>query len=143
MLRPRRAERERGPRPALGAGGPWLLDVVVVVVAGGLLVGWYGVGAVLAGLIAGRFLRRFDGWGWVSAAAMLLVGAGLSWDRITQASWANEWRQAWSLVAVACLVAALGSSLPTRLAALVLARRATPPPSERPVVRSEPSASPP
>ena len=143
VLRPRRAERERGPRPALGAGGPWLLDVVVVVVAGGLLVGWYGVGAVLGGLVAGRFLRRFDGWGWVSAAAMLLVGAGLSWDRITQASWANEWRQAWSLVAVACLVAALGSSLPTRLAALVLARRATPPPSERPVVRSEPSASPP
>jgi len=121
VLWPRRSVRQREPRPALGTGAPWLLDVVVVVAAGGLLVGWYGVGAMLAGLVAGRVLRR-DGWGWLSAAAMLLVGAGLSWDRITQASWANDWRQAWSLAAVACLVAALGSSLPMRLRALLLGR---------------------
>ncbi|HEX5090303.1 MAG TPA: alpha-(1-_3)-arabinofuranosyltransferase family protein [Nocardioides sp.] len=119
LLRPRRSVRERRDLPALVPGVPGLLDVVVVVVAGGLLAGWYGVGALGAGLVAGRVFRRLDLWGGLSAAAMLLVGAGLTWDRITEASWANEWRQAWSLVAVACLTAALGTALPSGLRGLL------------------------
>jgi arabinofuranan 3-O-arabinosyltransferase len=111
LLRPRRSARERSPRPALAAGGPGLLDVAVVLAAGGLLVGWYGLAAVAAALVAGVAVRRFEGWGALAGAAMLLAGAGLSWDRITQATWANEWRQSWSLVAAACLVAALATTL--------------------------------
>jgi arabinofuranan 3-O-arabinosyltransferase len=87
------------------------LDAVVLLAAGGLLVGWYGVGAVALAIAAGVAVRRFDGWSGLAGAAMLLAGAGLSWDRITQASWANDWRQAWSLVAVACVVAALATQL--------------------------------
>jgi arabinofuranan 3-O-arabinosyltransferase len=105
-LRPRRRD-ESEPLPALGIGRAGVLDVVVVVAAAGLLAGWYGVGAAVVALVAGFAVRRFDGWGWLAAGAMLLVGAGLSWDRITLASWANDWRQGWSLVAVACVVAAL------------------------------------
>jgi arabinofuranan 3-O-arabinosyltransferase len=107
LARPRRSVRERSPLPALGAGRAGVLDVAVALLAGGLLVGWYGVLAVLLALLAGLVTRRPDGWALLSGAAMLLAGAGLSWDRITQQDWANEWRQAWSLVAVACLVAAL------------------------------------
>jgi arabinofuranan 3-O-arabinosyltransferase len=106
LVRPRRGRPEL---PALAAGRVGLLDLVVVVTAGGLLAGWYGLAAVGAAVAAGLAVRRFDGWGALSAGAMLLVGAGLSWDRITQEDWANDWRQAWSLVAVACLVAALAS----------------------------------
>ena len=79
----------------------------MVLAAGGLLVGWYGLAAVAVALVAGVALSRFDGWGALAAAAMLMVGAGLSWDRITQETWANEWRQGWSLAVVAFLVAAL------------------------------------
>jgi len=110
-LRPRRSVRELAPLPALRAGPVGPLDVVVVLAVGGLLVGWYGLGAVALALVAGLAVRRFDGWGAAAGAAMLVAGAGLSWDRITQATWANEWRQGWSLLAVACLVAALASAL--------------------------------
>ena len=92
-----------------------LLDVVVVLAAGGLLVGWYGLAAVAVALVAGVAVRRFEGWAALAAAAMLMVGAGLSWDRITQETWANEWRQGWSLAVVACLVAALATGLAIRV----------------------------
>jgi arabinofuranan 3-O-arabinosyltransferase len=109
-LRPRRKLLDRAPLPTLAPGRVGILDAGAALAAGGLLVGWYGVGAVAAAILAGLAVRRFDGWGALAGAAMLLVGAGLSWDRITLASWANEWRQAWSLVAVACLVAALAAA---------------------------------
>ncbi|MDX6375121.1 MAG: arabinofuranan 3-O-arabinosyltransferase, partial [Nocardioidaceae bacterium] len=111
VLRPRRPAREKPALPALVPGRVGLVDVVVVLTAGGLLVGWYGLAAVAAALVAGVAVRRFEGWGTLAAAAMLMVGAGLSWDRITQASWANEWRQAWSLVVIGCVVAALATML--------------------------------
>jgi arabinofuranan 3-O-arabinosyltransferase len=110
LVRPRRSRAAHSHLPALVTGRVGLLDGAVAFAAGGLLVGWYGVAAVAVAVVAGLAARRFDGWGGLAAAAMLLVGAGLSWDRITQASWANEWRQAWSLVAVACVVAALAAS---------------------------------
>ncbi len=100
-----------GPAP----GRVGVLDAAVALAAGGLLVGWYGVAAVAVALVAGVAVRRFEGWGGLAAAAMLLVGAGLSWDRITQETWANEWRQAWSLAVVASLVAALATGLGSRV----------------------------
>jgi arabinofuranan 3-O-arabinosyltransferase len=117
VLRPRRPAHEKPALPALVPGRVGLLDVVVVLTAGGLLVGWYGLAAVAAALVAGVAVRRFDGWGALAAAAMLMVGAGLSWDRITQASWANEWRQAWSLAVIGCVVAALATGLASGLTA--------------------------
>jgi hypothetical protein len=93
-----------------------VLDAVVAVVAGGLLVGWYGVAAVGAALVLGVAVRRFEGWPALAAVSMLMVGAGLSWDRITRESWANEWRQGWSLAVIACVVAALATGLATRRA---------------------------
>jgi arabinofuranan 3-O-arabinosyltransferase len=113
-LRPRRSAEHKEPRPALEPGRAGVLDVVVVVVAGGLLVGWWGVAAVGAALVLGVAARRFEGWPALAAASMLMVGVGLSWDRITQASWANEWRQGWSLAVVACVVAALATGLVRR-----------------------------
>ena len=74
-----------------------------------------GLAAVAVALVAGVAARRFEGWAALAAAAMLMVGAGLSWDRITQETWANEWRQAWSLAVVACLVAALATGLAIRV----------------------------
>ena len=114
LLPPRRRAAEKKPLPALVPGRVGLLDVVVVVAAGGLLVGWYGLAAVAVALVAGVAVRRFEGWAGLAAVAMLMVGAGLSWDRITQETWANEWRQGWSLAVVACLVAALATGLATR-----------------------------
>ena len=113
-LRPRRGKAAPADLPALVPGRVGVLDAAVALAAGGLLVGWYGVAAVAVAIAAGIVGRRFEGWGGLAAAAMLLVGAGLSWDRITLESWANEWRQAWSLVVVACLVAALASGCARR-----------------------------
>ncbi len=115
LLPPRRRAAEKKPLPALVPGRVGLLDVVVVVAAGGLLVGWYGLAAVAVALVVGVAVRRFEGWAALAAAAMLMVGAGLSWDRITQETWANEWRQGWSLAVVACLVAALATGLAIRV----------------------------
>jgi arabinofuranan 3-O-arabinosyltransferase len=113
-VRPRRQAADQEPLPALGIGRAGVFDVLVVLGAGGLLAGWYGVGAVAAALVAGFTARRFDGWGWLAAGAMLLVGAGLSWERITREPWANEWRQGWSLAVIACVVAALATGLVRR-----------------------------
>ena len=111
LVRPRRRTLDKDPLPSLLPGPAGPLDVAVALAAGGLLVGWYGLAAVALALVAGVAVRRFEGWGALAAASMLMVGAGLSWDRITQEAWANEWRQGWSLAAVACLVAALATGL--------------------------------
>ena len=74
--------REAASRAACRPRG--LLDVVVALAAGGLLVGWWGLAAVAVALVAGVAVRRFEGWAALAAAAMLMVGAGLSWDRITR-----------------------------------------------------------
>jgi arabinofuranan 3-O-arabinosyltransferase len=116
LVRPRRAEAAPAPLPALAAGRAGVLDALVAVGAGGLLVGWYGVAAVVAALVLGVSVRRFEGWPVLAAGSMLLVGAGLSWDRITRESWANEWRQGWSLAVVACVVGALATGIRLRAA---------------------------
>ena len=100
----------------------------MLLAAGGLLVGWYGLAVIAAAIAGGVLVRRFEGWALLAGAAMLLVGTGLSWDRITQETWANEWRQAWSLVAIACVVAALAATLgrPRRPRLARLPRRSRP-----------------
>ena len=100
--------RRRVDLPALGPGRVGVLDLLVVAVAGALLGGVLGLVAFgVAGLLGLVLARRFSGWGLLAGLAMVLVGLGLSWTRITGADWANDWRQVWSLVALACVVGAL------------------------------------
>ena len=87
-----------------------MLDGTVAVVAGGLLVGWWGLAAMLCGIALGLLLRRFQGWPVLAALAVLTGCLALVWDWMTGQSWAVEWTQAWSLVAVALCVAALAGS---------------------------------
>jgi arabinofuranan 3-O-arabinosyltransferase len=100
--------RRREQPSALAPGRVGLLDVVVTLVAGGLLAGTLGVAAfALAGLLGLAVRRRGVEWAPLAALAMVLVGVGLAWDRVNRADWANDWRQSFSLAAVACVVAAL------------------------------------
>jgi arabinofuranan 3-O-arabinosyltransferase len=109
-LLPVRRRDDREELPALAAGRVGVLDAVVVLVAGGLLAGAPGVGALLLGGLLGLATRRRSvEWGLLAALAMVGVGLGLSWDPVNEASWANDWRQGWSLAAVACVVAALAA----------------------------------
>ena len=98
---------------ALATGRPGLLDAAVAVAAGGLLVGWWGLGACAAGLLLGRLLRqRFDGWAVLAGLTFLVASLAMTWSELNARSWAVEWTQAWSLVAVAAAVAALAGRPP-------------------------------
>jgi arabinofuranan 3-O-arabinosyltransferase len=117
-LWPRRhAVRESAP--VLQPGRPGLSDVVVVVGAGALLAGWWGLAAVVAAVVVGIVWRRVE-WGWLAGLALLVGGLGLSQEQIAERSWALTWSQAWILGAVGLLVAALpalrvrGLAIPSR-----------------------------
>jgi arabinofuranan 3-O-arabinosyltransferase len=102
--------RRRHELPALAEGRVGLLDLAVVLVAGGLLAGVWGLAGFGAAVAVGLLTRRRTvEWGTAAALAMVLAGLGLSWDRINEADWANDWRQGWSLAAIAFVVAALAA----------------------------------
>ncbi|MBZ5736879.1 alpha-(1-_3)-arabinofuranosyltransferase domain-containing protein [Nocardioides mangrovi] len=91
----------------LVAGRPGVLDLVVVGAAGGLLAGWWGLGATAVAVVAGLVLRRFDGWAWLAGLALLVGCLSLTTDTLTRQTWAVTWSQGWSIGAVALIVAAL------------------------------------
>jgi arabinofuranan 3-O-arabinosyltransferase len=93
--------------PPLVAGRPGLLDLVVVLGAGALLAGWWGLGGSAVAVVAGLVLRRFVAWSWLAGLALVTGALALSADRITRQSWAVTWSQAWLLAAVCLAVAAL------------------------------------
>ena len=103
--------RRRTPRtvlPALQTGRPGLLDLVVVLAVPALLAGWWGVLAAGGAIVVATVLRKvFHGWSLLAGLAFIVGALAMSWDRLTEQSWAVEWTQAWSLVAIVCLVAGL------------------------------------
>ncbi|QIG42644.1 DUF3367 domain-containing protein [Nocardioides anomalus] len=102
--------RRRTGLARLADGRVGILDVLVVVAAGGLLAGGWGIAAFVVAAVLGRLTSRWLGaWGLLAALGALLVGVGLSWAPINEADWANDWRQVCSLAAVACVVAALAT----------------------------------
>jgi arabinofuranan 3-O-arabinosyltransferase len=105
-LWPRRRRSAREDAPVLAAGRPGVADLVVVLGAGALLGGWWGLAGFAAAIVVGLVWRRVE-WGWLAGLALLVGGLALSQEQITQRSWALTWSQAWILGAVALLVAAL------------------------------------
>ncbi len=104
---PRRVESGR-VLPALETGRPGLLDLVVAFAVPALLAGWWGVIAAGATIVVATILRRvFHGWALLAGLAFIIGATAMSWDRLTEQSWAVEWTQAWSLVAIVCLVGGL------------------------------------
>ncbi|HEU5038321.1 MAG TPA: alpha-(1-_3)-arabinofuranosyltransferase family protein [Nocardioides sp.] len=95
--------------PPLAAGRPGVPDLVVVLGAGALLAGWWGLAGVAAGLVLGLAMRRFAGWPWLAGGALVTGALALSTDRLTRQSWAVSWSQAWLLAAVCLTVAALAA----------------------------------
>lgn len=93
---------------SLTAGRAGILDVVVGVGVLALAAGWWGVlaGAVI---VVGRLLgvRIADGWAVLGGISLLVGSLALSWDRLVASSWAVEWTQAWTLVALAMVLGAL------------------------------------
>lgn len=90
-------------------GRPGVLDLVLVVAAGGLLAGLPGLVLLGGGVAAGLLLPRFRGWPLVGAAALLGASLGLVWSWLEGQSWAGEWSQLAALVALAAAVAALAA----------------------------------
>ncbi|MGB0099908.1 MAG: alpha-(1-_3)-arabinofuranosyltransferase family protein, partial [Nocardioides sp.] len=106
-LWPRRWTRSATEQPPLTTGRPGLLDLVVVLGAGALLAGWWGLGAAGAGVALGSALRRFDGWSWLAGLALVVGALALSAEVLSRQDWAVVWSQAWLLLAVSLAVAAL------------------------------------
>ena len=112
-----RAARRRpaSDLPPLTAGGVGLLDLAVIAVVPALLAGWWGVIATVLALGLAALTRdRFRGWPTLAGLAYLVGALAMVWSPLTDRSWAVEWTQAWSLVAVAALVAALATELRLR-----------------------------
>jgi arabinofuranan 3-O-arabinosyltransferase len=104
------ARRTAPERAALVGGRPGLLDLVTVVVATGLVAGWWGLAAAAVAIAAGLVLRRDVAWAWFGAACLLVVGATLGAASFAERSWAVDWQQGWSLAALACAIAALAGA---------------------------------
>ena len=102
----RRSARIEGP---LQTGPPGLLDLAVVLTAGGLLAGWLGLAVMVAAVLFGVLMPAFAGWPLLGAAALVSASVGVAWPRISEQSWSVEWSQSTSLVALGALVAALAS----------------------------------
>ncbi|HEY0952602.1 alpha-(1-_3)-arabinofuranosyltransferase domain-containing protein [Nocardioides sp.] len=95
-------------RPELVTARPGLLDATVALAAGGLLMGWWGLGGVAAALVLGRLLqRRFEGWAVLGGLTFLIASLAMTWTELNQRSWAVEWTQAWSMAALAAVAAGL------------------------------------
>ncbi len=103
----------RRRRPAvlrpLVAGRAGIIDVVVGLGVLALAAGWWGVLAGVVAVIGGRLLSAAvaDGWSVLAGLSFLVASLGLSWDQLVNRSWAVEWTQAWTLVALAMVLAAL------------------------------------
>ncbi|SFC02640.1 arabinofuranan 3-O-arabinosyltransferase [Nocardioides terrae] len=102
-----RRRAEQTDLPPLGRRRAGLLEVAVIAVVLGLVGGWWGLGVAVLVVLAGPLLRARVGWPWLAGLALWGSGLGLSWDRITERSWAVEWTQGWALAAVGLLAAAL------------------------------------
>ncbi len=112
---PARRGRAAVELPALSAGRPGLLDLVVVLGAGALLTGWWGLSGVALAVVAGLVLPRFAGWSPLAGVALLAAVLALSWTPVYDTTWATSWSQGWSTAALALCVAALaGLSRPRR-----------------------------
>jgi arabinofuranan 3-O-arabinosyltransferase len=93
--------------PPLAAAPVRRLDVALVATAAGFLTGWAGLAILAAvGLVVRRF-RWFDGTAYGAGLALLVATAGLTWAPIKDQSWAVYWSQAWAMVAIAAVSAAL------------------------------------
>ena len=95
---------------ALVPGRPGVLDAVVVLVAGGLLAGWIGLVGSMVAVAAGLLVRERGVWGPLSGTSLMVAGLGTSWHFLAERDWVVTWTQAWSLLALAALVAALAAS---------------------------------
>ncbi len=109
-LRPRFGRGPRPPLPRLTPAPVGLLDAAVAVGAGGLLMGWWGVAAMLAAMAAGLWLPARAGYGAIAGTALAIATLGLTWEEVEQQDWAVNWTQAWSMLAVAAVVAALAAA---------------------------------
>ena len=100
----------RGPPrelPSLRAARVGRLDVVLVAVAAGFLTGWAGLGIVAVTWLVARRYRVVSGWAYVAGLALLIATAGLTWGPLKDQSWSVYWAQAWAMLALAAVSAAL------------------------------------
>jgi len=100
----------RGPArelPPLRAARVGRVDVVLLVAAAGFLTGWAGLGILAVTWLVARRLRVSGGWAFVAGLALLVATAGLTWGPLKEQSWSVYWAQAWAMVAIAAVSAAL------------------------------------
>jgi arabinofuranan 3-O-arabinosyltransferase len=100
----------RGPPrelPPLRAARVGRLDVVIVVAAAGFLTGWAGLGFLAVTWLVARRFRVAGGWAYVAGLALLIATAGLTWGPLKDQSWSVYWAQAWAMLALAAVSAAL------------------------------------
>lgn len=109
VLVPRVRRRRAGPDlPPLPAAPARPVDLALAVVVGGAVGGWWGIVAVSGALLLARLMRhRPSPWPLLSGLSVLVGSLGLAWEEIEERSWAVSWTQAWALLALAALVAAL------------------------------------
>ena len=101
--------RRGSPRelPPLRAARVGRVDVVIVVAAAGFLTGWAGLGILAVTWLVARRFRVVGGWAYVAGLALLVATAGLTWGPLKEQSWSVYWAQAWAMLALAAVSAAL------------------------------------
>jgi arabinofuranan 3-O-arabinosyltransferase len=100
----------RGPvrdLPPLRVARVGRVDLVLVAVAAGFLTGWAGLGILAVTWLVARRFRVTGGWAYVAGLALLVATAGLTWGPLKEQSWSVYWAQAWAMVALAAVSAAL------------------------------------
>lgn len=119
--------RRRSPvaLPRVGTAPAGTLDIAVVLFALAALGGTFALICGLAGAGVLVVLRRrrmqFSGWGAVAACCYLIASLAMVWAPLRDLSLSMEWRQAWMMLGLGALAAAVLS--------LVLERR--PPPARQ------------
>ena len=93
--------------PPLRAARVGRLDVLLVAVAAGFLTGWAGLAIVAVTWLVARRFRVVGAWAYVAGLALLVATAGLTWGPLKDQSWAVYWAQAWAMLALAAVSAAL------------------------------------